>query len=64
MDQSEFVHAFYQRFLVSYTTFGTKCINDMGELEKILDAEEAELNEIEREIGVVVWGHIMICTTT
>ena len=47
MNQSEFIDAFYQRFWVSYTTFRTKCINDMDELEKILDAEEAGLNEIE-----------------
>ena len=46
MTESEFIDAFYQRFWVSYSTFRTKYINDMGELEKILDAEEAELNEI------------------
>ena len=48
MNQTEFIDAFYKRFWVSYTTFRTKCINDMGELEKILDAEEAKLNEIEK----------------
>ena len=48
MTQSEFIDAFYQKFRVSYSTFRTQCINDMGELEKILDAEEAELNEIEK----------------
>ena len=48
MTQSEFIDAFYQGSLVSYTTFRTKCINDMGELEKLLNAEEEELNEIEK----------------
>ena len=48
MRQSEFIDAFYQKFWVSYSTFRTKCINDMGELEKILEAEEAELKEIEK----------------
>ena len=48
MRQSEFIDAFYQKFWVSYTTFRTQCINQMDELEKILDAEEAEFNEIEK----------------
>lgn len=49
MNQTEFIDSFYKRFWVSYSTFRTQCINDMGELEKILDAEEAELNEIEKK---------------
>lgn len=49
MNQSEFIDAFYQQFWIGYLTFRTKWINDMGELEKILDAEEAELNEIEKQ---------------
>jgi hypothetical protein len=48
MNQSEFIDAFYKNFWVSYSTFRTQCLNDMGELEKILDAEEDELKEIEQ----------------
>lgn len=48
MNQSEFIDAFYKRFWVCYSTFRTQCINQMDELEKILNAEEAKLNEIEK----------------
>ncbi|PWA42053.1 AAA+ ATPase domain-containing protein [Artemisia annua] len=48
MSQSEFNDAFYGKFWVSYKTFRTTCIDNMGELEKMLEAEEAEFNEIEK----------------
>ncbi|PWA55613.1 UDP-glucuronosyl/UDP-glucosyltransferase [Artemisia annua] len=48
MRQSEFNNAFYGKFRVGYKIFITTCINNMGELEKMLEAEEAVLNEIEK----------------